>query len=293
MAERRLRDAGTTSPEAEARWLVERASGYDGVELVMVEDELASTLSAQHLDDMLVRRTAGEPLQYVLGSWPFLGHDLFVDPRVLVPRPETEVVAQTAIDEMVRLGARRGRSDPLSGLVTAYAVADLGTGSGALALALASDLPDAEVWATDVSEDALAVARANFAGAGSVAERLRAARGSWFDALPDELRGRLRLVVSNPPYVAADEIPALPREVADWEPRHALVSGPRGVEALEHIVQQAPEWLDRRGSVLVCELAPHQAEAMAAHATAQGFVEVSVRPDLTGRDRVLVARLLG
>ena len=164
MAERRLRDAGTTSPDAEARWLVERASGYDGVELVMVEDELASTLDAQHLDDMLVRRTAGEPLQYVLGSWPFLGHDLFVDPRVLVPRPETEVVAQTAIDEMVRLGARRGRSDPLSGLVTAYAVADLGTGSGALALALASDLPDAEVWATDVSEDALAVARRQLRG---------------------------------------------------------------------------------------------------------------------------------
>ena len=126
----------------------------------------------------------------MLGSWPFLGHDLFVDPRVLVPRPETEVVAQVAIDEMVRLGARRGRSDPWAGLVTAYAVADLGTGSGALALALASELPDAEVWATDVSDDALAVARANFAGAGSVADAAaRRASGSWFDALPDELRG--------------------------------------------------------------------------------------------------------
>ena len=207
MAERRLRDAGAASPDAEARWLVERASGYDGVELVMVEDEVASTLGAQHLDDMLERRAAGEPLQYVLGSWPFLGHDLFVDPRVLVPRPETEVVAQIAIDEMVRLGARRGRSDPWAGLVTAYAVADLGTGSGALALALASELPDAEVWATDVSDDALAVARANFAGAGSRRRRGCASRaGSWFDALPDELRGRLRLVVSNPPYVAADEV---------------------------------------------------------------------------------------
>ena len=89
---------------------------------------------------------------------------------MLVPRPETEVVAQAAIDEVVRLGARRGRSDPWRRLVTAYAVADLGTGSGALALALASELPDAEVWATDVSDDALAVARANFAGAGSVAD---------------------------------------------------------------------------------------------------------------------------
>ena len=149
------------------------------------------------------------------------------------------------------------------------------------------------MWATDVSDDALAVARANFAGAGSLAERLRAASGSWFDALPDQLAGRLRLVVSNPPYVAADEIETMPREVVDWEPRLALVSGPTGVEAIEHIVTDAPAWLDPRGSVLVCELAPHQAEAMTAHASARGFVDVSVRPDLTGRDRVLVARFVG
>ncbi len=293
VAERRLRETGSTAPETEARWLVERVSGYDGAELVLAEEEPASTLSAQHLDDMLTRRAAGEPLQYVLGSWPFLGHDLFVDPRVLVPRPETEVVAQIAVDEMVRLGARRGRSDPLAGLFTAYTVADLGTGSGAVALALASELPDAEVWATDVSDDALAVARANFAGAGSVAERLRVASGSWFEALPDELRGRLRLVVSNPPYIAADEVGALPREVVDWEPRGALVSGPTGVEALEQIVRDAPGWLDPRGSVLVCELAPHQAETVVAHASAHGFADVSVRQDLAGRDRVLVARWLG
>ena len=242
---------------------------------------------------MLKRRAAGEPLQYVLESWSFLGHDLFVDPRVLVPRPETEVVAQVAVDEMVRLGARRGRSDVWAALVTTYAVVDLGTGSGALALALASELPDAEVWATDVSDDALAVARANFAGAGSVAARLRAASGSWFDALPDQLKGRLRLVVSNPPYVAADEIDTMPREVVDWEPRRALVSGPTGVEAIEQIVTDAPAWLDPRGSVLVCELAPHQAEAMTARASARGFVDVEVRPDLAGRDRVLVARFVG
>ncbi len=292
LAGRRLRDAGAASPDVEARWLIERASGYDGVELVTADDEPASTLGAQHLDDMLNRRAHGEPLQYVLGSWPFLGHDLFVDPRVLVPRPETEVVAQVAVDEMVRLGARRGRSEPWANLVTTYVVADLGTGSGALALALASELPDAEVWATDVSDDALAVARANFAGAGSVAARLRAERGSWFDALPGDLKGRLRLVVSNPPYVAADEIDTMPREVVDWEPRRALVSGPTGVEAIEQIVDEAPGWLDPRGSVLVCELAPHQARAMTAHALARGFVDVSVRPDLAGRDRVLVARFV-
>ncbi len=100
---------------------------------------------------MLERRAGGEPLQYVLGRWDFLGLDLLVDRRVLVPRPETEVVAQVAIDEAVRLGARRGTHDPWSAGATEYTVADLGTGSGAIALALASELPDAEVWATDVS----------------------------------------------------------------------------------------------------------------------------------------------
>ena len=102
----------------------------------------------------------------MLGGWLFRGLDLLVDPRVVIPRPETEVTAQVAIDEAVRLGARRGRSDPWSGAATTYSIADLGTGSGALALALASELPDAEVWGTDVSDDALAVARANLAGTG-------------------------------------------------------------------------------------------------------------------------------
>lgn len=273
--------------------MIERASGYDGVELVMAEHEPASPLGARHLGDMLERRAAGEPLQYVLGSWQFLGFDVFVDPRVFVPRPETEVVAQTAIEEAVRLGLRRGRSNAWVGATATYAVADLGTGSGALALALVSELPDAEVWATDISDDALAVARANFAGAGSLAARVRAVQGSWFDALPHHLKGELRLVVSNPPYVAAAEVEDLPREIVDWEPRLALVSGPTGLEAIEQIVHEAREWLDRESGVLVCELAPHQAEAMAAHASAVGYAEVSIRKDLTDRDRVLVARLVG
>ena len=122
-------------PEHEARWMLERVSGYDGAELLTHEHELATAPAAQHLDDMLDRRAGGEPLQYVLGRWDFLGLDLLVDRRVLVPRPETEVVAQTAIDEAVRLGARRGPHDGWLAADTAYAVADLGTGSGAIALA--------------------------------------------------------------------------------------------------------------------------------------------------------------
>jgi release factor glutamine methyltransferase len=238
---------------------------------------------------MLDRRAAGEPLQDVLGRWQFLDLELFVDRRVLIPRPETEIVAQVAIEEAVRFGGRRGPSDPWT-VDTAYVVADLGTGSGALALALATELPDAEVWATDVSEDALAVARANLAGIGSAATRVRLASGTWFAALPGELRGRLRVIVSNPPYIAESEVVDLPREVAEWEPRGALVSGATGLEAIEHLLAEAPQWLDPAGGAIVIELAPHQAASAHDRARAAGFTEVAVQPDLTGRDRVLVAR---
>jgi release factor glutamine methyltransferase len=229
----------------------------------------------------------------VLGRWDFLGLDLLVDPRVLVPRPETEVVAQTAIDEAVRLGARRGKHDGWLAADSAYAVADLGTGSGALALALASELPDAEVWATDASVDALAVARANLAGIGSAATRVRVTNGSWYDALPSELQGSLRVIVSNPPYVAEHEVADLPRDVAEWEPRVALVSGPPGYEALEVLIAGAPSWLDAAGGALVLELAPHQADRAHELATAAGFTDVRVDRDLVGRARVLVARTSG
>jgi release factor glutamine methyltransferase len=260
---------------------------------VLAEQEPATSRSLAHVDHMVSRRAHGEPLQYVLGRWEFLGHDLFVDTRVLVPRPETEVVAVVALQEAERLGVRRGRNEPWRGAVTEFAIADLGTGSGALAIALAAELPDAEVWATDVSDEALAVARANFAGAGSLAARVRVAAGSWFDALPSHLLGKLRLIVSNPPYIAEDEVAELPPEVAEWEPRRALVSGPTGMEALAHIIERARAWLDPGPSALVTEVAPHQATAVVRLATAAGFADVSIRKDLTDRDRVLVARTSG
>jgi release factor glutamine methyltransferase len=292
-AEARLRDAHALRPDTEARWMVERVSGYDGAELVVNEREQATAPAMQHLDDMLDRRAGGEPLQYVLGRWDFLGLDLLVDRRVLVPRPETEVVAQTAIEEAVRLGSRRGKHDGWLASHTSYAVADLGTGSGAIALALARELPDAEVWATDASDDALAVARANLAGVGSAATRVRVRPGSWYDALPSELRGALRVIVSNPPYVADHEVADLPRDVVEWEPHSALVSGPTGYEALEVLIADAPGWLDPAGGALVLELAPHQAERAVDLASGAGFDDVRVERDLVGRARVLVARLPG
>jgi release factor glutamine methyltransferase len=228
-------------------------------------------------DAVLGRRLAGEPLQYALGRWSFRRLDLLVDRRVLIPRPETEVVVDHALAELDGLGA---------GPAGRVAV-DLGTGSGAIALSLAVERPGLVVWATDVSEAALDVARANLAGTGRAGTRVRLAIGSWFDALPAELAGRIDLVVANPPYVATGE--TLPHEVAAWEPPGALVAGPTGLEDLQALIDGARRWL-APGGVLVLELAPHQAGSVAARAREAGLVRVRVEPDLSGRPRVLVAR---
>lgn len=271
-----LAAAGVVSPGVDARRLVERAAGLDGGELLGALHRVAPRRGVAHLDAMVERRAGGEPLQYVVGRWGFRSLDLLVDRRALIPRPETEQVVELALAELRRMAG--------AGRVVA---ADLGTGSGAVALCLAKDVVTAEVWASDVSADALALARANLAGLGRPAARVRLVEGDWFTALPPELAGHLDLVVSNPPYVAeGDELPA---EVADWEPAQALVAGPTGREHLERIVAEAPGWLSPRGS-LVVELAATQAPALLAAARTAGFADVEVRPDLAGRDRVLVAR---
>ena len=284
--ERLLGDVDGAS--VEARWIVERVSGSR--DEPVRGGELAPPAAVFHGLEMAERRVGGEPLQYVLGEWSFREFDVLVDPRVLVPRPETEVTAEVAITEGARLGLRLGRTDPWAGDGGAAPVVDLGTGSGVLALALGFAFADVEVWGTDVRGEALAVARANVAGAGSVATRIRLVAGCWFDALPEDLRGRIVLVVSNPPYVSEVELAQLPAVVADHEPHDALVSGPTGLEAIEAIVRAAPRWLAPR-SALVVELAPHQADAATALALEAGFSEAFVRADLAGRPRVLVARL--
>lgn len=263
--------------EHEARRLVERASGNEGSEYLLALDEPARERSIPFFRGMLDRRAAGEPLQYVLGQWGFRKLDLFVDRRVLIPRPETEQVVEHALVEARRLPR------PLVAV-------DLGTGSGAIGLSLAVELDsEVEVWATDRSPDALAVARANLTGIGSfAAQRVRLVEGDWFAALPPVLRGRVGLVVSNPPYVAPTE--ELPPEVADWEPEGALIAGPTGLEAIARIVRGAPVWLARPG-VVVVEIAPHQSEPASQLARDAGFTDVDVLPDLTGRLRALVARL--
>lgn len=274
LAEARQRLGSST----EARRIVERASGYDGAEYSLTLDEPATVRAAAHFERMVARRAGGEPLQYVLGAWGFRTLDLFVDHRVLIPRPETEVVVEVAMAELARLAART----PV--------VVDLGTGSGAIALSLAKEVEGLEVWGTDASAGALSVARANLAGMGRVGTGVRLVEGSWYEALPGLLKGEVDLLVSNPPYVAAGEVDDLPPEVARWEPLEALVAGPTGLEQIEVVIAQAPGWLNRPGA-LVMEIAPSQREAVLALATEAGFEAADVRPDLAGRARVLVGRV--
>jgi release factor glutamine methyltransferase len=195
----RLAAAGILPAEAEARFLIETASGFDADDWLDIADASPPARSATRLREMVERRVAGEPLQYVLGTWSFRGLDLMVDRRVLIPRPETEVLVEVALEEAVRIGLRRSRRRLALVQATPHAVvADLGTGSGAIALALEAELPDVEVWATDASEAALDVARANVAGCAAARVRIAPA-APWFDALPARLRGVVQLIVSNPP----------------------------------------------------------------------------------------------
>jgi release factor glutamine methyltransferase len=252
------------------------------------------------------RRAAGEPLQYVLGRWPFRSLDLKVDPRALIPRPETEQVVEVALGELARLGAepeRPSRADGRGGAPAAYPVcADLGTGSGAIALSLAVEggavCPGLEVWATDCSGDALQLAHENLRALGETdpvaAGTVRLVEGSWFDPLPSELAGHVDLVVSNPPYVSESEYSHLDPTVREWEPSVALVStrgagGVDGMADIEAVVTAAPRWLCRSGA-LVIEIAPGQAQGAMDVARGTGFGHVATERDLAGRSRILVAR---
>lgn len=259
-ASARLGDRG------EARRLVETASG-DALPEVL--DRHATKRTIAHFDSMLERRLRGEPLQYVLGGWGFRGLDVLVDRRVLIPRPETEIVVEHALAMIDALDAKL--------------VVDLGTGSGVIALSIAHERTGVSVWATDVSGDALDVARANLAGIGRSGRRVQLAAGEWFDALPADLAGTVDVIVSNPPYVAASD--DLPSEVRDWEPVGALVAGPRGTEAIEVILEGAQRWL-RPGGALVIEIGETQAEEVVRRA--REYRDAVVHADLAGRPRVFV-----
>ncbi len=258
-----------------ARWLCEVATSTHGDEFTTALDEPVTQRMVAHLDAMLGRLRTGEPLQYVLGRWGFRRLDLAVDARVLIPRPETELVAETAI------GLARACGSPVT-------VADLGTGSGAIGLAMADELPFAgtTVWITDADADALDVARANLIGIGRAAVNVRVGHGSWFEALPGDVR--FDVVVANPPYIAVDSS-LIDDSVRDWEPHRALFGGSDGLDHIRHLVSGAPAHL-APGGWLVLEVGADQGPAVRELFETGGYTEVEIRPDLADHARIALGR---
>jgi release factor glutamine methyltransferase len=276
----------TLGARHEARFIVEDVLGVGPTS----SDASVDPAEVHLIRALAARRGAGEPLQYVLGHWAFRSLDLLVDPRVLIPRPETEQVVEVALREIDHLGV----TDPV--------VVDAGTGSGAIALSLAIELahsnPEGRVWAVDCSPDALAVARSNL-------ERVRRLddgpmlpvtllQGSWLAALPAALEGRITLVVSNPPYIEPTQWTGLQAEVRH-EPAGALlaaegIDGTPGLGDVEAVLRQAWRWLSRPGAVVI-EVAPDQAPAAVRMAQSVGYLDADAVPDLAGRPRALVGRV--
>ena len=240
-----------------------RVELYTGFERPLNDDELAACR------ELIGRRARREPVAYILGRWGFRGLSLDVDPRVLVPRPETELVVDRCL---ALLDAVRGPS-----------ILDVGTGSGAIALALASELDGSEVCGCDVSDGALEVARANGARLGVAVEWVRSDLVAALDGR------RFQLVVSNPPYVAASEMEGLEPEVRDWEPRGATVGGDTGLEVIERLVAAAPRTL-APGGALVLEVGAGQAGAVVAMMEAAGLDGVAVDRDHAGIERIVWGR---
>jgi release factor glutamine methyltransferase len=262
LAARRLEAAGCESPRVDAELLLAqvlettRSGLYAESRRALSDDESTS------FETLVARRERREPLAYVLGEWGFRRLTLRVDPRVLVPRPETEVVVERCLELI------RGRPDAR--------VLDVGTGSGAIALAIADEHPGARVMGVDASKDALAVAQENLDRAGLSVDLVRA---DLFDGLP---HGPWDLIVSNPPYVRPDEIESLPAEVRDWEPRAALVA-----EGATEAIASAAQPLLTEGGALVLETADGDASRVAVLLRALGYHAVRITLDLAGRDRVV------
>jgi release factor glutamine methyltransferase len=255
-----------------AKWLCEHASGLDADEFVAELDELVNARSGIHLDAMIRRVLDGEPVQYVMGRWAFRYLDLMVDQRVLIPRPETELMVDIALRHV---GASKGP----------FKMADLGTGSGAVGLSLLHELPlnSAIVWMTDMSTDAIDVARANAAGIGRPATGARFEVGSWWDALPSDIVGLCDVVVSNPPYIAHGDA-EVDTSVNQWEPHSALFSGDDGLDDIRVIASGAPQWL-RPGGLLVVEMGYTQGLQVSEMFSGAGLENVIVHKDLAGHDR--------
>lgn len=269
--EERLTAAAVPSPAADAAQLLEAALGCSRTELLLAGNRRLDRSEAERLDALVARREAREPLQHVVGYAHFYGLELQVDGRVLVPRPETERLVELVLADL------EGASAPQP------VVLDVGAGSGAIALAVKSELPDAEVWGADVSPAALAVAKANALRLGADVKFIES------DLLAGEearvVARRARVLVANLPYLPdADAALLAPEAAAD--PTTALFGGPDGTALAARLVAQAWELLPA-GALLALELDPRNVHQLAAELT--GWQGVAVHPDLVGRSRYLVA----
>jgi len=250
-------------PDHEVRRLLSLASGRHWTDLILGVE--LTTGEAEAFRKLVEERRGGEPLQYIEGVAQFGPVHVAVDPRVLIPRPETEQLFELAC---------RSAHDP-------QVIVDLCTGSGNLALALKHNCPEAAVYGTDLSADAIDVARRN---AVDLDLEVTFLEGDLFDPLPPHLRGHVDLLVSNPPYIADGEFAALPTDVRDHEPKMALVAGPVGDEILARIAASAGEWL-RPGGIIACEISEFHGDTVAGHFADLGG---EIRMDLSGKDRFVI-----
>jgi release factor glutamine methyltransferase len=256
------------SPVPTAEILLANVLGTDRARLY-TRDEGLSTAEAKRFGRALCQRCVGVPLQYLTGEQGFRRLNVVVRPGVFIPRPETEILVERALEAVAQ--------------VPAPAVVDVGTGAGVVALAIKDERPDARVLAIDVSSDAVALARENAARSNLDVEVVL---GDLLDQVPVTLRGVVDLVVSNPPYVEEDELAALPRDVRA-DPILALAGG---VEIYERLLTQASDVL-RPGGAIAVEIGETQGAAIRAATSEAGFVSVEVHADLAGRDRVVTARI--
>jgi release factor glutamine methyltransferase len=261
---------GVDAPRLTAELLLAHALGCDRVRLYLDFDKPLGDPELARYRELVRRRAEGEPTAYLLGAREFHGHRLAVDARVLIPRPETELLVEAGLAALPERGA----------------ALDLGAGTGAVAIALALGRPGARVTSVDVSPGALEVARANAAALGAAVTFLE---GDLFAPLP--AGERFDLIASNPPYIPSGELAGLSREVRR-EPRLALDGGPDGLTILRRIVAGAPGWLAPGGTLLL-EMHESHLEALPALCRAAGFATAEARRDLAGLPRLTVARLAG
>jgi release factor glutamine methyltransferase len=264
-----LEGKGVPSPRLDAEYLLAHVLGVPRLELYLDHDRPLEPAEVDELRELIRRRGRREPLAYVLGSWSFYGIELHCDARALVPRPETEILVERCLALLSGIGS------PV--------VADVGTGSGAIALALASSLPEAAVTAIDISPEALALAAEN-AAANGLAERVELLQG---DLLAPVAGRHFDLIASNPPYVA--EGAAVDREVSGYEPPGAVFAADRGRAIHRRLAADARACLGPGGH-LVTEVGEGQAPWLAEHLASLGYEAVEVTRDLRGVERVIAAR---